>query len=151
VQELANRVEAFDRDLVTPAIPDRAVLLSLAEDLPAVWHAPTTEMRLKQRIVRLVLQEIVADVEETDQTIVLLIHWAGGRHSEIRVNRNRTGRHRRCTSLEAIDVIRRMAERFPDEQIAATLNRLGFANREWEYVERASRAQRTDLSRTAGV
>ena len=57
--------------------------------------------------------------------IVLLMHWAGGRHSEIRVKRNETGRHRRCTSLEAVDVIRRMAGHFPDEQIAATLNRLG--------------------------
>ena len=54
----------------------------------------------------------------------MLIHWAGGRHSELRVKKSETGKHRYCTSLEAIDVIRKMAGQFPDEQIAATLNRL---------------------------
>jgi Helix-turn-helix domain len=43
---------------------------------------------------------------------------------ELHVKKNETGRHRRCTSLEVIDVIRQMAGQFPDEQIAATLNRL---------------------------
>src|SRR5579875_3927118 len=35
------------------------------------------------------------------------------------------GQHRKCTSLGAIEVVRHMAGRFPDELIAATLNRLG--------------------------
>jgi hypothetical protein len=55
---------------------------------------------------------------------VLVIHWAGGRHSEIRLKKNLTGKHSRCTNLEAIEIIRRMAGRFPDDQIASTLNRL---------------------------
>jgi hypothetical protein len=106
-------------------LPDRAALMSLAHDLPAVWEAPTTDMRLKQRILRVVLHEIVADLDDERSDVVLLLHWAGGRHSEIRVRRNPTGKHRHCTSLEAIEIIRRMAGRSPDEQIAATLNRLG--------------------------
>lgn len=55
-----------------------------------------------------------------------MIHWTGGRHSELRVKKNTTGRHSRCTSLEAIEIIRQMAGKFPDDQIAATLNRLNF-------------------------
>jgi hypothetical protein len=106
-------------------IPNKEVLLSLAQNLPAVWNAETTDMRLKQRITRILIQEIVADVDEQASEIVLMIHWAGGRHSELRVKKNPTGRHSRCTSLQAIEIIRRMAGRFPDEQIAATLNRLG--------------------------
>ncbi len=82
-------------------------------------------MRLKQRIIRILIQEIIADVDEQTSEIVLVIHWTGGRHSELRVKKNLTGHHSRCTSLEAIEIIRRMAGRFPDEQIAATLNRLG--------------------------
>ena len=123
-QDLADRLEAFDRELPDVAIPDRAVLLSLAQDLPGVWHAPAIEMRVKQRIVRIVIQEIVADLDESKRTVELLIHWAGGRHSALGVKKNETGRHRRATSLEVIDVIRQMASQFPDEQIAATLNRL---------------------------
>ena len=82
-------------------------------------------MRLKQRITRILIQEIIADVDEAAGEILLLIHWTGGRHSELRVKKNLTGQHSRCTSLEAIEIIRQMAGRFPDEQIASTLNRLG--------------------------
>jgi hypothetical protein len=106
-------------------IPDKETLFSLAQNLPAVWNAETTDMRLKQRITRILIQEIVADVDDSTGEIVLMIHWAGGRHSELRVKKNLTGRHSRCTSLEAIEIIRRMAGRFSDDQIAATLNRLG--------------------------
>jgi len=106
-------------------IPDKETLFSLANDLPAIWNAETTDMRLKQRITRILIQEIIADVDEAAGEIVLMIHWTGGRHSELRVKKNLTGHHSRCTSLEAVEVIKRMAGRFPDEQIAATLNRLG--------------------------
>jgi hypothetical protein len=82
-------------------------------------------MRLKQRIVRILIQEIIADVDDSAGEVQLVIHWAGGRHSELRTKKNPTGRHSRCTSLEAIEIIRQMAGRFPDEQIASTLNRLG--------------------------
>jgi hypothetical protein len=106
-------------------IPDKETLCSLAQDLPAVWNSPSTDMRLKQRIVRILVEEIVADVDDASTEIVLLIHWTGGRHSELRVKKNLTGRHSRCTDLETIEVIRRMCGKFPDDQIAATLNRLG--------------------------
>mgnify|MGYP003476802386 FL=1 len=50
--------------------------------------------------------------------------WAGGRHSELRVKKSETGRSRRCTDPETIEVLRQMAGKFSDQQIAATLNRL---------------------------
>jgi hypothetical protein len=81
-------------------------------------------MRLKQRIVRILIREIVADVEQDKQQIVLLIHWAGGRHSELRIKKNGLGKHRRCTGVEAVEIVRQMAGKFSDEQVASTLNRL---------------------------
>jgi hypothetical protein len=82
-------------------------------------------MRLKQRIARTLMREIIADVDTAKSEIVLLVHWQGGRHSEIRVAKNRTGQHSRKASVEAEDVVRRMAERWTNEEIAATLNRIG--------------------------
>ena len=66
-------------------------------------------MRLKQRIVRILIREIIADVEEQSREVVLVIHWAGGRHSELRVKKSETGRSRRCTDPEAVEVLRQMA------------------------------------------
>src|SRR5205823_10328371 len=98
------------------SIPSREVLLSLAQDLPAVWNAPSTDMRLKQRIVRILIREIVADIDKEKQEIVLLLHWAGGRHSELRIKKNAIGRHRNCTKPEAVEVVRQMAGQFSDER-----------------------------------
>jgi excisionase family DNA binding protein len=125
VQDLEKKLQTVASDPQAIPIPSKEVLLSLAQDLPAVWNAPSTDMRLKQRIVRILIREIVVDVDEEKHEVVMLLHWAGGRHSELRIKKNADGRHRRCTSLEAVEVVRRMAGQFSDEQIASTLNRLG--------------------------
>jgi len=98
--------------------------LSWAQDLPAIWNSPSTDQRLKQRIVRILIREIVADVEEQSREVVWVIHWAGDRHSELGVKKSETGGNRRCTDPEAIEVLRQMAGKFSDQQIASTLNRL---------------------------
>lgn len=124
VRDMEDRLRQFDHGIQLPAIPDKEILVSLAQDLPAVWNSPSTEMRLKQRIVRILIREIVADVDQDSDEIVLLIHWAGGRHSELRIKKNAVGKHRRCTSAEAVEIVRQMVGKFTDEQIASTLNRL---------------------------
>jgi hypothetical protein len=134
VAGLEARLRKDELSNETARIPDKDTLRNLAHDLVSVWNLPTTEMRLKQRIVRILVAEIVADVDQENQEIVMLIHWTGGQHSELRLKKNASGRHSRCTSLEAIEIIRRMAGRVPDDQIAATLNRLGLrtgANNTW--------------------
>jgi hypothetical protein len=125
VRRLEQELQQYDAAAIVAPVPDRDTLVSLAQDLPTVWNSPTTDMALKQRIVRILIQEIVADVDEQNSETVLLIHWTGGRHSELRVKRNGTGKHSRCTSLEAVEIVRQMASSFRDDQIAATLNRLG--------------------------
>ena len=122
-QALGERLRDFDDAGKTPAIPDKEILLSLAQDLPAMWNAPGTDAGLKQRIVRILVEELVVDVDEDKQDIVVLIHWAGGRHSELRVSKRGTGRHGQSTGMEASEVIRQMAGKFGDGEIAATLNR----------------------------
>jgi hypothetical protein len=125
VGEVEQRLRDNELPPNASRIPDKETLCSLAQDLPAVWNSPATDMRLKQRIVRILIEEIIADVDDSTSEIVLLIHWTGGRHSELRMKKNLTGRHSRCTDLETIEVLRRMSGRFSDDQIAATLNRLG--------------------------
>ncbi len=111
----------FEQRLAATAIPSRASLLSLAQDLPAVWQA-SSDMRLKQRIVRLVLREIVADVDPASRAVTLVLHWAGDRHSQVRWTKNSAGWQGRST-LTVQAIIRKMARAFPDQEIALTLNR----------------------------
>jgi DNA invertase Pin-like site-specific DNA recombinase len=124
-REFEQKLQEFDIDTKNVPLPSKELLLSLAQDLPAVWNAPSTDMRLKQRIMRILIEEILCDVDESNREIILLIHWAGGRHSELRLKKREAGQHRRCTRIEAVEVVRQMAGRFSDESIAVTLNRLG--------------------------
>jgi DNA invertase Pin-like site-specific DNA recombinase len=130
--ELEVRLEQVTNEPRPATTVRRQDLLALAANLPAVWNSDVADMKLKQRIVRLLIQEIVADVDEKTNEIVLLIHWMGGRHTELRVPKNKTGHHGHAASESVTEIVRRMAAKWPDEQIAATLNRLrlrtGFGN-----------------------
>jgi hypothetical protein len=125
VRAVEARRAALTTDPRAQAPPDRAALLTLAHDFPAVWAAPTTDLRTKKRVVRLLIEQIVATPRD-DRSIELLIHWTGGKHTVLRVSRNRPGQHRRCTAREVVDVVRDLARRVPDFQIARILNRLGY-------------------------
>lgn len=127
-----ERVAALERrlaDLTTaappPAAPDRTTLLALAHEFPAVWSDPATDPRVKKQVIRLVIHDILV-APATDRTLDILVHWAGGKHTRLRVPRNRTGEHRRCTAREVVDVVRDLARSLPDAQIARILNRLGY-------------------------
>jgi DNA invertase Pin-like site-specific DNA recombinase len=51
-KERENKLHEFDDQAQSAPVPNMQVLLSLAQDLPAIWNSPSTDMRLKQRIVR---------------------------------------------------------------------------------------------------
>jgi hypothetical protein len=97
----------------------------LAEDLAAAWKSPQTTMRTRQRLVQALITEIVANVDETAREVILVIHWKGGQHSELRVRKPKSGEHGCRTSEEALAVMRSMAGRWSDQDIAASLNRMG--------------------------
>jgi hypothetical protein len=124
VREFEGRLGQAQQETVSTTSVTRDDLLSLAEDLPGVWESPSSDTSIKQRIIRILIQEIVADVDNSTDEVVLVIHWVGGRHSELRVAKFKTGRHSRCTNLDTIDVVRQMATYHSDAEIARTLNRL---------------------------
>jgi hypothetical protein len=95
---------------------------ALAGDLRAVWRAPTTDARLKKRIARSVIHEIVADIDAEAAEVVLLVHWAGGAHTELRLPRRRKGQ-RNSTPVDIVASVRVLALIASDNLIAATLNR----------------------------
>jgi DNA invertase Pin-like site-specific DNA recombinase len=145
-RDLEKSLEQLETESAAAPIIDRQALARLADDLPAIWHADATDMKLKQRIVRLLIREFVATINDESREVLLVIHWMGGRHSELRFAVNRTGHHSRCTGADAINIIQQMAVSCSDRQIAATLNRLGMktgAGNTWE--EHRVRSARSHL------
>lgn len=103
---------------------DRGRLLQLAQDLPTVWNAPSTETRTKQRLIHILVQEIICDLDDATNEAVLLIHWTGGRHTEVRVARVKTGRYPAELAPSAVEALRKLGGHWPDRELAVSLNRM---------------------------
>ena len=58
-------------------------------------------------------------------TIRLVLHWQGGDHTELTLQKTRTGHTRYVTDIETIELIRTLARIQPDPMIASILNRMG--------------------------
>jgi excisionase family DNA binding protein len=124
-----RRVETCRARLVELQAPDPAAPMpdfnGLAADLTTAWSAPDVTTRTRQQLIRALIADIIADVDEATREVVLTIHWRGGQHSSLRVRKPKTGEHGCRTPEEALAVMARMATRFSDADIAATLNRMG--------------------------
>jgi excisionase family DNA binding protein len=122
VEACQARLEAVQKPDPAAALPDFA---GLADDLEAAWNAPGVTTRTRQRLLRALVTDIIADVDETAREVVLTIHWRGGQHSQLRVRKPKSGEHGCRTPEEALAVMRSMATRWSDADIAASLNRMG--------------------------
>ncbi len=78
-----RRVEACQARLEpnTPEAPrstDTADFTGLATDLETAWTSPNVSMRARQQLLRALVVDIIADVDETARDVILTIHWRGG-------------------------------------------------------------------------
>src|SRR4051794_7082236 len=74
VREIENRIQSATAE-EQDRTPTPAEFAGLAEQLDQVWNDPRSDASLKKRIVRTLIQEVVADVESSAGEIVLVIHW----------------------------------------------------------------------------
>ena len=118
--EREQAIHAREREV---ASGDR--LGEVAQDLHTVWDSPQTDVRLKKRLIRTVIEEVIADLDDTTNEVVVVIHWKGGVHTELRVPRRRRGQHGAQTSPDVIEAVRVLARVCSDKTIAAFLNRNG--------------------------
>ena len=122
VGEIETRIAAHDASIPGPSPLSPAHLATLATDLRTVWSTPTTDTRLKKRIVRTVIHEVVADIDDKSSEIVLLIHWKGGVHTDLRLPKRRRGQCN-STSADIIAAVRHLVLIANDDLIAGILNR----------------------------
>ena len=125
VQELEHRLEEHRRQQPQRPAATLEDFQDLAADLETLWHAPEADLRLKKRIVRTLIQEVVVDVDTQAGEILLLIHWQGGVHTELRLPRRRRGHNRQHTSHDIVEAVRVLGRICTDDLIAGVLNRNG--------------------------
>jgi DNA invertase Pin-like site-specific DNA recombinase len=57
---------------------ERARIMALARDLPALWHSPATSASERKEIVRLLVERVVVHVRTDSERAVVEIAWRGG-------------------------------------------------------------------------
>ena len=72
--------------------------------------------------MRTLIQEVVADIDDNAAEVILVVHWMGGIHTEIRLPRRRRGQ-RNSTSPDIIAAVRLLVRIANDDLIAGILNR----------------------------
>ncbi len=125
VEELEQRLAEQQARQAQTRVSHPEDLAALAADLDRVWHAPETDIRLKKRLLRTVIEEIVVDVDAGAAEVALLIHWKGGIHTTLSVRRRRRGEHGAQTAPEIAEAVRALALICCDRAIAGLLNRNG--------------------------
>lgn len=123
VREIEQRLEQRSDMSAAEPTPTTEEFSALAERLEEIWDCPTTDGRLRKRIVRSLIYEVGVDVDVASSEVVLMIHWHGGLHTEVRVPRRRRGQSPSHTAPETLDAVRALARICPDVYIANVLNR----------------------------
>jgi hypothetical protein len=125
VQQIEQRLISEEASRPDATLPTEAELAALAHDLPRVWDHPQTDARLKKRIVRTVIHEVLVDVDRKAGQIQAVIHWKGGVHTEITAPCLRRGYSPLHTPVEVVQAVRELAKICTDELIAGLLTRNG--------------------------
>ena len=105
---------------------EEAEILSMGENFAEVWHSDRCVPTLRKMIFRTAIEEIIVRTDATNETLRFTIHWKGGAHTQLEMDRPRSATET-STPMEALEVIRRLAVRHGDDQIASVLNRLGYS------------------------
>jgi hypothetical protein len=123
VHEIEARIDQHLQRERQIATPTREEFEDLAADLEAVWNDPLADGRLKKRLIRTLIHEVVVDVDAEAGEIILVIHWKGGVHTEVRLPRRRRGQNSSHTSPEIVEAVRALAHICSDDLLASALNR----------------------------
>jgi DNA invertase Pin-like site-specific DNA recombinase len=103
---------------------ERGTILGLGERFTEVWDSPHCPMALRKTIIRTVVKEVIVNEDAATERLQFIIHWQGGSHTSFEMPKPQWGIADK-TAPDTIELIRQMAARYSDEEIARVLNKHG--------------------------
>jgi hypothetical protein len=126
LEELKKQYADFEQQKARVPTPEqKAKVLALAQDLPRLWHAPTTEARDRKRILRLLIKDITVEKQHGARHAILHIRWQGGACGDVKVDLPRPRAEEIRYPEPIIAHVRDLARTLTDRQIVAEFNRRG--------------------------
>ena len=124
IEATNQRLSSLNGKRYSVSPEDEAKIRSMGENFSEVWQSDSCPPKLKKMIFRTAFEEVIVNADADNKTLKFTIHWKGGTHTQIEMDRPRSATET-ATPMEALEIIRRMAVRYGDDQIASVLNRLG--------------------------
>ena len=125
IESTQQRLFGLEMNRSTLSSEEEERIRWMGENFAEVWESDRCPPALKKMIFRTVIEEIVVRTDTHKRTLEVTIHWKGGVHTQLTIERPRSAVET-ATPTEAVEIIRRMAVRNGDDQIASVLNRLGY-------------------------
>jgi len=143
-----DRFTASRPRALTPA--ERDQIRALADDIPAIWHAPTTTDADRKQLIRHLVERVQVEVLGISEKAEVQVVWAGGHRTTAQISRP-------VACLTQLSYYPQLAERARElahaglthAQIAGQLNAEGF--RPPKRCEAFTANAVSDLLRAAGV
>lgn len=138
-RELEEGFERWQRSVPCRlSAADQGAIRALADDLPGVWSAETTTPADRQRVARLLLEQVRVVVDKESERVDGELHWAGGLVGRAELSRPVSRYDRRAEYPRLVERLRQMsAEGLSGAQTAERLNEEG--SRPPQRTERFSR------------
>jgi DNA invertase Pin-like site-specific DNA recombinase len=126
IEAVQQRLSSLNAKRYSLSLEEETRIRSMGDHFVEVWQSDHCPSTLKKMIFRTAIEEIIVHADKDNKTLELLIHWKGGAHTQLVMERPRSATET-ATPVEALEIIRRMAIRHGDDQIASVLNRLGYS------------------------
>lgn len=106
---------------------DQETIQSLAADLPALWQAETTTPQDRQRIARLLLEQVTAKVDKESERVDVELHWTGEAVTKHTVSRPVSRYEQQSDYPRLVSLLRELCSKgLCSSEIAERLNAEGF-------------------------
>jgi len=124
-QTLRDKLASVDSEIVELSSQERQNIMELGNRFPDIWSNLGGSVELKKKIIKILVREIIVNLNDDTQDLQFIIHWHGGCHNEITMPKPLSAAKKHKTSVDDIELIRKMAVRYNDGEIARVLSKLG--------------------------
>jgi DNA invertase Pin-like site-specific DNA recombinase len=125
VEQIKQQYAEFrEKEALSLTPEQKQQALALAEDLPRLWHAPSTQCKDRKRMLRLLIKDITVE-KLARKKIVLHLRWQGGTCEDVGVELPRNIADRLRYPPHIVEKVRELAKSLSDADIVRRLNEEG--------------------------
>ena len=102
IQAIKQRLSTLDEDRYSLSSEQEARIRLMGENFAGIWRSDACPPTLKKMIFRTVIEEIIVCADAEKKTLQFIIHWKGGAHTRVEIERPRSATET-ATPMEALD------------------------------------------------